>query len=252
MKILAIDTSSKRCSVTILEGDKISINLYNDDEKTHSVKLMPMIDKAFKDTNLTLDDISLIACSIGPGSFTGVRIGIATVKAFADVKNIPVVGISSLEILAYNIYLEKNYDLEKINKVSNQFLSKSNIHSDNLPNKTLICSLIDAKNENVYCGLYNFINNNCELISMFSENIHDSIVKIKNEFEINNFDSIEFVGDALAQYQDLLKSNFENASFASSDRNIQNGISLARAGLTKYEKNEYGFFNGGDIRNRKI
>ena len=61
MKVLAIDTSSKRCSVTILEDDNILINLYNDDEKTHSVKLMPMVDEAFNKTNLTLDDIDLIA-----------------------------------------------------------------------------------------------------------------------------------------------------------------------------------------------
>ena len=103
MKILSIDTSSKICGVTISDNEKILIHLHNDDERTHSVKLMPMIDKALKDTNLKLDDISLLAVCIGPGSFTGVRIGIATIKAFADVKNIPVVGISSLESLAYNV-----------------------------------------------------------------------------------------------------------------------------------------------------
>ena len=54
MKILAIDTSSKRCSVAILEDSNILINLYNDDEKTHSVKLMPMVEEAFQKTNLAL------------------------------------------------------------------------------------------------------------------------------------------------------------------------------------------------------
>ena len=103
MKMLAIDTSSKRCSVCILENNNVLINLYNDDEKTHSVKLMPMIDKAFYRTGLTLNDISYLSCCVGPGSFTGVRIGIATIKAFADVKNIPVIGVSSLETLAYNV-----------------------------------------------------------------------------------------------------------------------------------------------------
>ena len=103
MKVLAIDTSSKICSVSILEDDIILISLYNDDEKTHSVKLMPMINEAFQKTNLTLDDISLLACCIGPGSFTGVRIGIATIKAFADVKKIPTIGVTSLESLAYNV-----------------------------------------------------------------------------------------------------------------------------------------------------
>ena len=64
---------------------------------------MPMVDTAFKSTNLTLDDISLLAVCTGPGSFTGVRIGIATIKAFSDVKHIPIVGVSSLESLVYNV-----------------------------------------------------------------------------------------------------------------------------------------------------
>jgi len=106
MKILAIDTSSATCSVAITEDFKKIIELHSSDEKTHSVKLMPLIDKAFKDSNLSLDDINLISCCIGPGSFTGVRIGIATAKAFSDAKNIPVVGVSSLEGLAYNLIID--------------------------------------------------------------------------------------------------------------------------------------------------
>ena len=70
MKILAIDTSSKICSVAITEDDKKIIELHSDDDKTHSVKLMPMVDDAFKSTNLTLNKIDLLVCSVGPGSFT--------------------------------------------------------------------------------------------------------------------------------------------------------------------------------------
>lgn len=88
MKILSIDTSSKICSVCLLEDDKIIKEINIDDGNTHSQNLMPLIDEIFKSTNLTLDNIDLLACSKGPGSFTGVRIGISTIKAFADVKNI--------------------------------------------------------------------------------------------------------------------------------------------------------------------
>lgn len=90
MKILAIDTSSKNASVAITEDEKELIELNNSEEKTHSQKLMPMIDEVLKKLDLSLDDIDLISCSLGPGSFTGVRIGIATAKAFADSKAIPV------------------------------------------------------------------------------------------------------------------------------------------------------------------
>ena len=101
MKILSIDTSSSICSVAILENNVLIKEMHNYSEKEHSETLMPMIDEIFKETGLTLDNIGLIACSVGPGSFTGIRIGIATVKAFADAKNIPVVGVNSLEALAF-------------------------------------------------------------------------------------------------------------------------------------------------------
>lgn len=90
MKILAIDTSSKICSVSILEDRKLIKEKHNDDEKTHSQKLMPLVDEIFRECNLNLKDINLLSCCIGPGSFTGLRIGISTVKAFSDVTNIPV------------------------------------------------------------------------------------------------------------------------------------------------------------------
>ncbi len=215
MKILAIDTSSKVCSVAIFEDNTPIIELHNDDEKTHSVKLMPMIDKAFKTTDLTLDDINLLSCCIGPGSFTGVRIGIATIKAFADVKNIYVVGISSLESLAYNV-------------------------KDISSTSTLICSMIDAKNDNIYCGLYNFSNNICNELVKFAENINISIEKIKEILEKEHFENIVFVGDASAIYKDLLNTSFSSAIFASTENNIQKGSSIAFAGFSKYSQKCYG------------
>ena len=66
MKILSIDTSSKICSVSILEDNQIILEKQIDDEKTHSQKLMPLIDLVLKSCNLTLDNIDLLACSIGP------------------------------------------------------------------------------------------------------------------------------------------------------------------------------------------
>ena len=81
MKILAIDTSSKNCSVSIVEVQEnkkfnIIAQENSDDERTHSVKLMPMVDDMLKKSNLSLNDIDLLACCLGPGSFTGIRINI--------------------------------------------------------------------------------------------------------------------------------------------------------------------------------
>lgn len=106
MKILTIDTSSQNAIIAITEeGEKI-IELNNAEEKTHSQKLMYMIENAFLESKMSLDAVDLIVCCLGPGSFTGVRIGIATAKAFADSKNIPTVGVSSLEALAYQLNIE--------------------------------------------------------------------------------------------------------------------------------------------------
>ena len=226
MKILAIDTSSKKCSVCIYEDSHVIINLNNDDEKTHSVKLMPMVDQAFKETGLSLDDISLLACCIGPGSFTGVRIGISTVKAFADVKNIPVVGITSLESLAYNVI----HDNSSVNTIDEK--------------KTLICSLIDAKNNNVYCGLY-YYNEKMNLIEIFAEDISVTIEKIKNTFVKNNFSDIIFVGDGAETYKNTIEDNFknENICICEGESNFQCSPSLAKAGLQKYNEGNYGDSN---------
>ena len=102
MKILSIDTSSKICSVAVLEDDNLITEKHIDDEKTHSQKLMPLIDEVLLSCNLSLYDFDLYTCCIGPGSFTGVRIGVSTIKAFNDVSSIPIASVSSLESLAYN------------------------------------------------------------------------------------------------------------------------------------------------------
>ena len=125
MKILAVETSSKVCAVALLEDKTLIKEEIIEDENTHSEKLMPLIDKVLQETNIKLDEIDLFAVDKGPGSFTGIRIGVATIKAFMDAKNIPGIGITSLECLAYNV--EKD---------------------------GLICSIIDARNDNVYYGVF--------------------------------------------------------------------------------------------------
>lgn len=134
MKVLSIDTSSKIASVAIIEDGRVLDEMHILSEEEHSQTLMPMIEKMFKDNDMDLDEINLIGCSRGPGSFTGIRIGIATAKAFSDAKKIPLVGVDSLEALAYSVIIEKgNVDCE-------------------------ILAMINAKNDNVYAATY-IVNN---------------------------------------------------------------------------------------------
>ncbi len=103
MNILSIETSSVVASVAISNDEGILGEITINHPRTHSQKLMPIIKYIFNNLSLTIKDIDLIAVSNGPGSFTGVRIGLTTAKALAHPNNIPIVTISTLDSLAMNL-----------------------------------------------------------------------------------------------------------------------------------------------------
>lgn len=103
MKILAIDTSAVCASVAVTEKGKILSEASVNTGLTHSRTLMPMIDSALKNAEIELNEIELFACSVGPGSFTGVRIGVAAVKGLCDGTGKKCMPVSTLEALAYNL-----------------------------------------------------------------------------------------------------------------------------------------------------
>ena len=216
MRILAVDTSSKNCSVAIVEVyENKNYNIIafenSDDEKTHSQKLMPIVDKVFKEHNLTLKDMDLLACCVGPGSFTGIRIGIATMKAFADVTNIKTVSVTSLESLSYNIEEDG-----------------------------IIIPIIDCKNNNVYSAIFSKENNTYKQIGKnISDNIDNAIRLYKANVENKN---ITFVGDGSILYKDLLTSRLSN-KLIFSNKNTQSSISLAKCAYDKYLEGLYGDSN---------
>ena len=104
MRILAVDTSSKTAyvSVAVAQGDKVKLLVsYSYEAPSHTTALTKMIDSVLRLSGLSLDDIDLYAASVGPGSFTGVRIGVSVIKGFAFVDSKLCVGVSSLDALAY-------------------------------------------------------------------------------------------------------------------------------------------------------
>ena len=103
MKILGIDTSTMAANVAVLEDDKLICEYTINTKKTHSQKLMPMIENMLNLSDINIKDIDAIGICVGPGSFTGLRIGMATAKAIAHVNNIPLIGVNSLEILGANM-----------------------------------------------------------------------------------------------------------------------------------------------------
>lgn len=197
MLTLAISTSSKICSVALLENDKPIKELNIDNQKTHSENLLPLIDELFKSTNKNVSELDLIACDVGPGSFTGIRIGISTTKAIAEVNQIPVVACTSLETLSYN--------------------TQGNI----------ICSLIDARNNQVYCGIFDEKHN---LIKDYMADDINVIIENLSEGDIN------FVGDGAVLHSNLLKGTvLEN-----------NDIHASNIGICAYNKYKKGITETAD------
>lgn len=103
MKILAFESSAKSASIAILEDEKILATSYQNIGQTHSKTMMPMLEDMLKQTGINLDEIELLTVATGPGSYTGVRIGVACAQGLAVAKNIDCIGVSSLESLAYNL-----------------------------------------------------------------------------------------------------------------------------------------------------
>ncbi len=102
MKILALDSTAKICTAALCEDERLCALKVENAGMTHSETLLPMIEGILKEQNTEVADIELFVLSAGPGSFTGVRIGAATVKGLCFGRDVPCVGVSSLEALAYN------------------------------------------------------------------------------------------------------------------------------------------------------
>ena len=103
MKILALETSAKAVSAAVTENGKVLCSGYQDTGLTHSRTLMPIVEHILKNTDLSMADMDVIAVSAGPGSFTGIRIGVSAAKGLAFAADKPAVGVSTLAAMARNV-----------------------------------------------------------------------------------------------------------------------------------------------------
>lgn len=107
MKILAVDSSAKTASVAVTDGETLISECFVNAGLTHSRTLMPMVDNALSQADMKIDDIDAFCVNAGPGSFTGIRIGVAAIKGLALCKDKPCAGVSTLEAAAYN-FIDEN------------------------------------------------------------------------------------------------------------------------------------------------
>ncbi|MBQ2754243.1 MAG: tRNA (adenosine(37)-N6)-threonylcarbamoyltransferase complex dimerization subunit type 1 TsaB [Clostridia bacterium] len=203
MKILAIDSCSNVATGAVVSDGVVVSEFVINNKKTHSVKLLPAIENMLADADLTYNDIDLFACTTGPGSFTGQRIGVATLKGLAHAVNKPVVGVSSLKSLAYNV---KYFD-------------------------GLICPIMDARRQQVYTATFDGqLNTICEDRAMALSDLLDELKGKK----------VIFLGDGVASFKDIITDTLgNNAFFAPPNLVNSRGSSVAMCAMETENHQRY-------------
>lgn len=181
MYCLGIDTSNKNLCVLISENDCVIAKYNRFQERAHSRLLTSVIERLLDKCRLSVTQMDYLAVVTGPGSFTGIRIGLATVKGLSLSLNKPIISFSSLDLLAFQLQQYKH---------------------------RLICPLIDAKRQNVYAAFYQSMNNRvCLRSRYFLCSIDELLKKIDKQ--------VIFTGDALAVYKEkIIENNKFEALFA--------------------------------------
>ncbi len=204
MKVLAVDSSGLVASVAIVEEDMLLVEYTMNYKKTHSQTLLPMLDEVKKMIDLDLNSIDAIAVAAGPGSFTGLRIGSATVKGLGLALNKPIVEVPTLEGLAYNLCGTSH----------------------------LVCPLMDARRNQVYTGIYRFVTKDSEwLMETVKEQCAvdvSEILQICNEMG----EPVIFLGDGVPVYKEQIAEKCQVPySFAPAGMNRQRAASVGALGV---------------------
>lgn len=200
MRILAVDTSAVCAAVAVTEDGKILSESQTNTGLTHSRTLMPMIDSTLKNAEISLDSIDFFACSAGPGSFTGIRIGVAAIKGLCDGLKKKCLPVSTLEALAYNL----------------------------LGRSCTAVSVMDARCNQVYCGIFRVEG---EKVTRLAD---DEAIKIEDLGEkLKAYEDIIFVGDGAGLCHKAL-----GYSVASPSELFQKGSSVAFCAAENYSEDK--------------
>lgn len=197
MKILALDSTALTAAVALCDDEKLIANYTLNNLNTHSETLLPMVESVLKLSGLTTNEIDLFACAAGPGSFTGVRIGAATIKGLAFAKNAPCIGVSALEALAYNL----------------RFCDG------------VICPMMNARRGQVYNAVFEGGKRLCDDRALSVEELAKSLESEKK--------NIWFCGDGAFLIKPFVEGK-ENAKFAPETLIYPSGYSVAMCALEAY------------------
>lgn len=205
MKILGIDSSGMVAGAAVVADDIVLAEYNVNFKKTHSQTLLPMIDEIVRMTELNLEEIDAIAVAAGPGSFTGLRIGSATVKGLGLALSKDIIPVPTCHGLAYNLWGANG----------------------------LVCPIMDARRNQVYTGIYEFKGD--ELVVICEQKAADIKDLLKELALVKK--NVIFLGDGVPVYKDVIK---ESAAFdfklAPAHLNRQRAASIAALGAVYYAK----------------
>lgn len=189
--LLSLDSSAVTASVALTDGDRVIKSEFVNSGLTHSETLLPMVKRVMGDNEFS--SLDAVAITAGPGSFTGVRIGVATVKGIAFAGNIPCYGVSTLEAIAYN-FVDEN---------------------------CIVCAVMDARRLQFYNAIFKVEN------GVVTRLTPDRAISIDNlREELKQYDSVIIAGDGAA----LCSQNIalDNCKIAADDKIYQNALSVAK------------------------
>lgn len=192
MRVLGIDTSTAVGSCAVAEDEVILGEFYIESSMTHSTKFMPMMSELLKTTGIGIREIDAVAVTVGPGSFTGLRIGLAHAKAICHALNKPIIGVNTLDALAYSV----------------AFMGGT------------VCPMLDARNEQVYTAIYE----DGERISDYMGiGIYDLMHELRGRGAV-------ILGDGVRRYGDILADNLPDAVTAPPHLMMPRASSVAMLG----------------------
>ena len=202
MLIFAITTTTKLAGLSLYENDKLLGEMHVEMAKTHSTTILEQIDSLLKWTGRRLDEIENVIVSIGPGSFTGVRIAISVVKGLFFGRNVNFYEVNELDALGFQGYYNLKTNLENIENVK-------------------IYSLIDSRKEKIYCAAYKILaENRLELVKNYEVTKLDNVIEEITGNGRNN-KKVYLIGDAVFNYKAKILDKLGNCVKIFEDKNLK-------------------------------
>ncbi|MDN5344784.1 MAG: tRNA threonylcarbamoyladenosine biosynthesis protein TsaB [Clostridia bacterium] len=198
MLVLGVDSSTQVAGVALMDDDRLVAELFFNTQKNHSQRLLPMLAAMLREVGVQVADLDGLAVSLGPGSFTGLRIGLATVKGLAHPAQKPVAGIPTLDSLAWNAW--------------------------EVPG--LVCPVLCARRDEVYTALYRWQEGEiCRLTPYQALDPHSLVTSLESYTQ-----PVYFLGDGVTSYWEAWQSLGPRARFLPSTGTLPRAAQIARLG----------------------